>query len=130
MKNLKTFDQFINESLIVEGKMTSVVFRNKRYLKELNLEVNWDPGQESLQELIGKKLGESDITKIMQSDENWSEKDDLQYKIYHFLQDNFVKSEQIKNDLGFICEYDKVLHVVCCMDSGFVSYQYVVDSNF
>jgi hypothetical protein len=130
MKNLKTFDQFINESLIVEGKMTSVVFRNKRYLKELNLKVNWDPGMESLQELIGKKLGESDITKIMQSDENWSEKDDLQYKIYQFLEDNFVKSEQIKNDLGSICEYDKVLHVVRCMDSGFTSYQYVVDSNF
>jgi hypothetical protein len=50
MKNLNTFDQFINESLIVEGKMTSVVFRNKRYLKELNLKVNWgsDPEEASL----------------------------------------------------------------------------------
>jgi hypothetical protein len=129
MKNLLSFEDFLNESLIVEGTMAAKAFKDKDLYDGGKLENAWDSDWKSFADVVVKKLGAKSATDVVQADENSEEETDLGGKIYDFLQKNFNGSETIKND--FVdAEYDPKLNVVCTSDMGFVAYQFVVSSKF
>lgn len=135
MKNLLTFTEFINESLITEGAMSKKAFGDKKIVSASGLSTAWgtddDSTMESGAEQFAKKLGipDGDISQVMQSDENSAENSPLEAKIYNFLQKKFKSTEEFENDI-FNAEYDAVLNVIQIQDDGFIAYQFTADSNF
>lgn len=129
MKNLMSFNQFINESLITEGAMASKAFKNKDLYDSGKLENAWDSDLQPFAKDVAKILGVDDESKIIQADENSEEETTLGGKIFDFLNKKFNPTEEIKNDY-IDASYDKVLNVVRIEDMGFTAYQFTANSNF
>jgi hypothetical protein len=129
MKNLLSFEDFLNESLIVEGTMAAKAFKDKNLYDGGKLENAWDSDWKSFADVVVKKLGAKSATDVVQADENSEEETALGGKIYDFLRKNFNGSEEIENDFVY-AHYDPKLNVVCTEDMGFVAYQFVVSSKF
>jgi hypothetical protein len=129
MKNLLSFEDFLNESLIVEGTMAAKAFKDKDLYDGGKLENAWDSDWKSFADVVVKKLGAKSATDVVQADENSEGETALGGKIYDFLRKNFNGSEEIENDFVY-AHYDPKLNVVCTEDMGFVAYQFVVSSKF
>ena len=129
MKNLLSFEDFVNESLIVEGVMASKAFKDEDLYDFGKLENAWDSDLQPFAEEIAKKLGVKSSAEVIQVDENSAEESALGEKIYNFLEKKFNTTEDIENDY-MDAEYDKVLNVVRTSDMGFVAYQFVASSKF
>jgi hypothetical protein len=127
MKNLLSFEDFVNESLIVEGVMASKAFKD--LYDSGKLEGAWDSDLQPFAEEIAKKLGVKSSAEVIQADENTAEESALGKKIYNFLEKKFNTTEDIENDY-MDAEYDKVLNVVRTSDMGFIAYQFVASSKF
>lgn len=129
MKNLLSFEDFVNESLIVEGAMAAKAFKDEDLYDGGKLENAWDSEWQSFAGVVVKKLGAKSASDVIQADENSEEETDLGGKIYDFLQKKFNGSEPIEND--FVdADYDPKLNVVRTSDMGFVAYQFVATSKF
>ena len=130
MKNLLSYEDFVNESLIVEGTMAAKAFKDEDLYDGGKLENAWDSDWKSFADVVVKKLGAKSATDVIQADENSEDETDLGGKIYDFLQKKFKGSETIENDLGVDVDYDPKLNVVRTSDMGFVAYQFVATSKF
>ena len=133
MKNLKSFNEFVNESAtndaMNEGTMAAKAFKDEDLYDGGKLENAWDSDWKSFADVVVKKLGAKSDTDVVQADENSEEETALGGKIYDFLQKKFNGTETIEND--FVdTTYDPKLNVVCTSDMGFVAYQFVASSKF
>jgi hypothetical protein len=128
MKHILNFSEWLNESLIVEGTLASKAFKDKDLYDFGKLENAWDESWQPFSKEVAKKLGVSDTTKVIQSDENSEDESALGGKIYDFLNKNF-KGEEFDNDF-VTASYDKNLNVVRTEDMGFTAYQFTADSKF
>ena len=140
MKNLQTFQEFVNESstnleldgLVNEGALAAKAERELGlYLGEMEPE---DKAYEDLYEAIGAALG-SDISKVMFVDSETNDEDPLQEKIYTTLENKFrqgppVETDEFKITNGWGCFHDPKLNVVNLSDYGFEAYYFTKDSKF
>ena len=123
MKNLLTFTQFINESLIVEGTMA------KNGAKKL-YPVDDREETANLVLEVSKLLGVgTKIDSIIQVDEYNEES--IGMKIYRYLSSNFQSSSRVDID-DYTIDYDSKLDVVKSTDmgDGFEAYFFTENSNF
>jgi hypothetical protein len=129
MKNLKTFTEFINESVLNEGALA------KKGASELDRDIqvmidDADPDFKKDMMEICDKLG-ANPSNVFQVDSESYDEEPLMEKIYKYLENNFRGTETFgKSGPGAFSEYDSKLNVVCSNDYGFVGYYFTKDSNF
>ena len=127
MKNIKSFEEFVNESVLNE-KLVSKTTVNK---------LNKVLGTRDLANVdlaIAKLLGVgTDMKSVAQADEYAAEEFPAAEKIYNFLEDNFSSSSKSGESVdGYEIEHDPKLNVVRATDTGdgFISYYFTINSNF
>jgi hypothetical protein len=123
MKNLQSFEEFLNESLIVEGTMA------KNGAKKL-YPVDDREETANLVLEVSKLLGVgTKIDSIIQVDEYNEES--IGMKIYRYLSSNFKSSSRVDID-DYSIEYDAKLNVAKSTDmaDGFEAYFFTENSNF
>lgn len=140
MKNLQTFQEFVNESetnleldgLVNEGALAAKAERELGlYLGDIEAE---DKAYEDLYQAIGDALGQ-DISNVMFVDSETNEEDPLQEKIYKTIEKKFsqgpaVETDEFKITNGWGCFHDPKLNVVNLSDYGFEAYYFTKDSKF
>jgi hypothetical protein len=125
MKNLKSFTEFINESVLNE-KMVS-----KSIVKEFG-DVLGDRDLANVDLEIAKFLGVgTKMSEVAQIDEYSGDESPKAEKIYNFLEKNFKTSDNQSVD-DYEIDYDSSLNVVRATDTGdgFISYYFSVNANF
>jgi hypothetical protein len=127
MKNIQSFDEFVNESILNE-KMVSKTAVNK-----LN-KVLGTRDLANVDLVIAKLLNVGiDMDSVAQVDEYAGEEYPAAEKIYNFLEDNFSTSSKSGESVdGYEIEYDPKLNVVRATDTGdgFISYYFTINSKF
>jgi len=140
MKNLQTFQEFVNESninleldgLVNEGALAAKADKDLGiYLGDMDAE---DKSYEELYKTIGDTLG-ADISKVMFVDSETNDEDPLSEKIYATLEKKFkgktkVQTKDFQFTQGWQCWHDPNLNVVSIDDNGFEAYYFTKDSKF
>lgn len=127
MKNVLSFEEFLNESLITEGTMA------KAGSKKLSpIESRKDMANVHLQ--IAFLLGVGvNLKSIIQCDEYSGEDNPIGDKIYNYLVSNFdMDSSSSTNVEDYEINFDSKLKVVMTTDpeDGMQAYYFTADSNF
>jgi hypothetical protein len=135
MKNLKSFSEFINESVLNEGALAK---KGAVELADYNMsdmiENAEDKEWESYFQAICTKLGEKPEN-VFQVDSE-GEGDSVTYdKIYALLSKSFKGNEPFepkgwKNGMGSFQYYDSKMNVIRADDNGFVGFYFTAKSNF
>jgi len=141
MKNLQTFNEFVNESetnleldgLINEGALAS---KGAKELADINMQEMIDGAEskdyEKYFKLICDTLG-ADPGLVVQVDSETNEEDPISKKIYNFLskKGNFtVDVEPEGKGMGQYTMFDPNMNVVRADDYGFVAFYFTKDSKF
>ncbi len=133
MKNLKTFTEFINESVLNEGVLA---MKASKELEGINVFIEEFEDQEVKDLHIGicDLLGE-DPSNVYRVDSESHDEDPISNKIYKYLDDNInASSVDISKfydlSMGEDCNFDRKLNAIRYDDNGFVAYYFTKDSNF
>lgn len=128
MKNLKTFEDFVNESVINEESLAA---QGVKKLKDYSLDGAHDEDFEEFDNELAKLLGEKDWKKIIQVDSEYDDDDPIHAEIFDYLEDNFRGTRVPHMDDAFQeFMYDKKLNVARIIDYGFVGYLFTAKSKF
>ena len=135
MKHLKSFSEFINESVLNEGALAK---KGAVELADYNMsdmiENAEDKEWESFFQAICTKLGEKPEN-VFQVDSE-GEGDSATYdKIYKLLSNKFKGNEPFEpkgweNGMGSMQYYDSKMNVIRADDNGFVGFYFTAKSNF
>ena len=136
MKNLQTFNEFINESelttIIAEGALAS---NGASHLSDYTLQdviADADDDEAEAYQAIADCLGVSPGLVYMVDSET-NEDDPIQKKVYKYLDNkgNFSKDIDPKGQgMGQYTMHDPKLNVVRIDDYGFVGFYFTADSKF
>ena len=130
MKNLQTFNEFVNESNepINEGALAK---QGVSKLSDYSLVGAHDSDLKDFDKKLAQLLGERDYKKIIQVDSEYEGDDPIQSKIFDYLENNFNGSSVPGMDDDFqIFEYDNKLNVARIYDYGFIGYLFTGKSKF
>ena len=131
MKNLPTFENFINGS-VNEGALAS---KGAEYLSDYTLQdviSDADSDDAKFYKIVAKTLG-SDPGLVYMVDSETNEDDPIQKKIYKYLasRGDFSKDIDPKGQgMGQYTMYDPKMNVVRLDDYGFVGFYFTADSKF
>lgn len=130
MKNLQTFNEFVNESneSINEGVLAK---QGVAKLSDYSLVGAHDSDMKEFDEKLAQLLGEKDYKKIIQVDSEYEGDDLIQSKIFDYLERNFNGSG-VPGMMDYVQDfnYDKKLNVAKIDDYGFVGYLFTAKSKF
>ena len=130
MKNLQTFNEFVNESneSINEGVLAK---QGVAKLSDYSLVGAHDSYMKEFDEKLAQLLGEKDYKKIIQVDSEYEGDDLIQSKIFDYLERNFNGSG-VPGMMDYVQDfnYDKKLNVAKIDDYGFVGYLFTAKSKF
>lgn len=132
MKNLQTFAEFVNESLIVEG---ALALKGSSNLDSVDIIIDDfdDKDVIRLHEGICEVLGE-DTSNVYRVDSESAEDEPISNKIYNYLSNHLSgNSFDIKGySLGYGegLTLDEKLKAVRYDDNGFVAFFFLSDSKF
>ena len=139
MKNLQSFDEFINESVINDAiNEGALAKKGASELSDYNMTDMIDGAEdkewESYFQAICTKLGEKPEN-VFQCDSEGQGDSDTYDKIYKFLSNKFKGEEPFepdgfKNGMGSMQYYDSKLNVIRADDHGFVGFYFTAKSNF
>jgi len=132
MKNIKSFEDFVNESVNSEAINEGTLARQGvAKLKDYSLNGAHDEEMKDFDDKLAKLLGEKDWSKIIQVDSEYEDDEPIHAKIFNFLESNFRGSQVPGMDDDFQnFEYDKKLNVAKIEDYGFTGYMFTAKSNF
>ena len=131
MKNLQTFEQFINESV----NEAALALKGAEYLSDYTLQdviADADSDDAKFYKIVSKTLGVSPGLVYMVDSET-NEDDPIQKKIYKYLasRGDFSKDIDPKGQgMGQYTMYDPKMNVVRLDDYGFVGFYFTADSKF
>ncbi len=131
MKNIKTFNEFINENenFVNEGALASKFAKEDwGSLGDLDL----DPDMKEFYDDICSELGVKDLTQVYQVDSETSDEDPLSRKIYSYLSTNLNAKEisKLSSSHGNLAAIDTDKNVIRFDDYGFVAFYFTKDSKF
>lgn len=140
MKNLRTFNEFVNESefteLINEGALAK---KGAKELADINLGDSIENAEDeewaAMFQAIADAIGD-DPSNVIQVDSETNDEDPLMNKIYNYLSTNMGRTEEVKmpkgfeSSMGWQVVYDPKLNVVRLDDYGFVGFYFSAKSNF
>jgi hypothetical protein len=140
MKNLKTFDEFVNESEFIEFiNEGTLAKKGAKELEDINLEDQMDNAEDDewrgLYQAIADAIGDTPRN-VIQVDSETSDDDPLQRKIYSYLSAHHTNSGKaiepkgFGNSMGWQVSHDTKLNVVRIDDYGFVGFYFSAKSNF
>jgi hypothetical protein len=135
MKHVISFDEFINEqnNPLLEGAMASSVY--KMILKDagsMQDSMDADDSFEDEYKAIAKVL-KTTANKVVQVDSETHEDDPKLTKVYKFLENNFIGSEDVPGTdpgMGQDIRFDPNLEVVRLDDYGFVGFFFTDKAKF
>lgn len=140
MKNLRTFNEFVNESefneFINEGTLAK---KGAKELADINLGDSIENAEDeewaAMFQAIADAIGD-DPSNVIQVDSETNDEDPLMNKIYNYLSTNMGRTEEVKMPKGFESSMgwqvvrDPKLNVVRLDDYGFVGFYFSTKSNF
>jgi hypothetical protein len=133
MKNLKTFNEFINENenFVNEGALASKFSKSDFGSLEDNADTE-DPDMKEFYDDICKELGVKDASQVYGVDSETNEDDPLTMKIYNYLNANLNTKEIGKHSEphGVLLGIDPDKNVIRYDEYGFVAFYFTKDSKF
>jgi hypothetical protein len=139
MKNLQTFNEFVNENefneFINEGTLAK---KGAKELEDINLEDQMDNAEDdewrNLYQAIADAIGDTPRN-VIQVDSETNEEDPLQRKIYNYLSTHhthgkYVEPKGWEASMGWAVSHDPKLNVVRLDDYGFVGFFFSANSKF
>lgn len=129
MKNLKSFTEFINESLLIEGNLASK-FAKEDWGSLGDMDI--DPDMKEMYDDICSELGVKDLSQVYQVDSETHEDDPLSRKIYNYLNTNLNTKEIGKHSQphGVLMAIDPAKNVIRYDEYGFVAFYFTANSKF
>lgn len=139
MKNLKNFNDFVNES-ILNTQLDQLISEGALAKKADDLDISLgdiepeDKEYEELYDAIATAL-DSTIRNVIFVDSETNEDDPLQSKIYNYLSGHFsakdaIETKSMKTTHGWSVMRDPKLNVVKLDDYGFTAFYFTTNSNF
>ena len=140
MKNLQSFNEFVNESefneFINEGTLAK---KGAKELADINLEDQMDNAEDdewrAMYQAIADAIG--DVPRnIIQVYSETNDEDPIQAKIYNYLSSHHHYEKDVEmpkgfeSSMGWQVAYDSKLNVVRLDDYGFVAFYFSAKSNF